>query len=449
VKVLFNCWPFEGHTFNSVAVANALRERGHEVAFYTGTDLQPTLEAAGLQVFPFRRLTPDHWLQVHDSESKVSKRGQSYRVEHQTFRHWLVESIPYQVDDLIEIIGEWQPDVLVSDVTMWGPITVLHDLGIVPVAITPWILGPLIPGPDAPAWGFGLPRPRTLPQRALRGTLNKVTDIVATGVRRRVDAIRAQYGLPALGCSINAATARLPLFIVGNLPELDYDRADLPPSVHYVGPCMWHPPEPPGTKEWLDSIPADRPWVHVTEGTSHKHQEPFVLKAAAQGLSGRSVELLLTTGRSRSPEELGLAGLANNVHVTQWLSHTELLPRCSALVTIGGASTIMAGLCAGVPLVIVPTTWDKPDNARRIVDAGAAIRLSPKRCTPDGVRAAVEEILSNPQYRQNARRIADKLADANGAVAAAEQLERLASTPRRAPAQRGMNVTAIRGGISS
>ena len=180
-----------------------------------------------------------------------------------------------------------------------------------------------------------------------------------------------------------------------SLPELDYGRADLPASVHYVGHGVWHPPEAPGSADWLDALPAASPWVHVTEGTSH-YQDPFVLRAAATGLAGRPLEAILTTGQQRDPDALGLGPLAPNVHLTDWLSHGELLPRCQVVVTTGGPATIMAALRAGVPLVIVPTTWDKPDNARRVTEAGVGVRLAPRRCTPERLRAAVEEVLARP-----------------------------------------------------
>jgi len=86
----------------------------------------------------------------------------------------------------------------------------------------------------------------------------------------------------------------------------------------------------------------------------------------------------------------------------------------------------MAALRAGVPLVVVPTTWDKPDNARRIVEAGAGVRLAPRRCTPERVRAAVEHVLGDPSYRARARELAARLAAAPGPARAAELLEELA-----------------------
>ena len=120
---------------------------------------------------------------------------------------------------------------------------------------------------------------------------------------------------------------------------------------------------------------------------------------------------------------------ARNVHVTRWLSHSELLPRCAAVVTTGGPATIIAALRSGVPLVVVPTTWDKPENARRVTEAGVGVRLSSRRCTADALRAAVERVLEEPAYRTNAARFERRLNAAPGPRRAAELLGDLA--PRR------------------
>ena len=99
-------------------------------------------------------------------------------------------------------------------------------------------------------------------------------------------------------------------------------------------------------------------------------------------------------------------------------------------MTTGGAGTVMAALRAGVPLVVVPTTWDKPADAPRRVEAGVGVRLSPRRCTPERLRAAVDEVLGDPRYRANARHAAELLAAAPGPAGAAELIT--ASHPRRA-----------------
>ena len=116
------------------------------------------------------------------------------------------------------------------------------------------------------------------------------------------------------------------------------------------------------------------------------------------------------------------------MHLADWLSHGELLPRCAVVVTTGGAADDLAALAAGVPLVVVPTLWDKPDNARRIVDAGVGVQVAPKACTPEGLRAAVDEVLGDPSYRRNAARMAQALAAAPGPAGAAEMIAELAGS---------------------
>jgi MGT family glycosyltransferase len=290
-------------------------------------------------------------------------------------------------------------------------------------------MGPLIPGPDAPPWGFGLRPPRGPLTRAAARALTGLTELAGTPLRRRVDEIRAEHGLPPLGESVNRYTARLPLYLVGNIRELDYGRQDLPFNVHYVGNCIWYPPTPPETAEALAGIRTDRPWVHVADSTLAS-AEPRLLRAAVEGLADEPVEVLISTGGGRASDELGLGALPGNVHVARWYDHGELLPRCAALVTVGGPKTILAAAEAGVPMVVVPTTWDKPDNARRVTHAGAGLRVPARRCTPERLCAAVRAVLHEPRYRSAAQRLAALLAAAPGPPEAARLLEDLAAPQR-------------------
>jgi len=422
-RVLFTSWPFEGHVFPLLSMALAERERGGEVAFYTSRRWQATLAEQAVTLFPFDRVD-GVWERVHERERATNGRRQSLRVSRDAFRQWLVESIPAQVADLHEVIDRWRPDVIVTDGSMWGPSLVLGEALPIPVVFASTLLYALVPGAANPLPGLRLAPPRSAPARVAAQGCSRVVDWLARGTRARLDELRAGYGLGPLGSSVNAFMGGQPLYLIGSVPELDLLRTDLPSTVHYVGPLVWHPAESPETIGWLARLPTARPWVHVTEGTSH-YQEPFVLRAAARGLAGAPVEAILTTGRDRAPEALGLAA-SPNVHTTRWLSHSELVPRCAAVVTTGGAQTVVAALRAGVPLVIVPTGWDKPANAMRAARAGVALVLPARRCTPERLRAAVERVLGDPAYGAAARRLADRLAAAPGPQGAAALIEGVA-----------------------
>jgi MGT family glycosyltransferase len=433
-RFLVTLWPFTGHLLPQMAIAVALRERGHEVAFFSGEAVRERVESERFELFAFERLDQERAFR----NMRAIEAGSRIRP---VLRDWLVETIPDQLTDLRGVLDRWQPDVIATDLSLWGPIVVLHEAEPVPVALSSTFMGPLIPGPQAPAWGFGLPRPRTARARRLNCAITRLTELAGRGLRRRVDEIRAEHGLGPLPEAVNRYTARLPLYLVGNIRELDYGRRDLPPTVHYVGNCIWYPPTPPDTAETLAGIRTDRPWVHVADSTLASG-EPRLLRAAVEGLAAAPLELLISTGGGRAPEQLGLGALPANVHVARWYDHGALLPRCAALVTVGGKATILAAAEAGVPMVVVPTTWDKPDNARRVTQAGAGVRVPARRCTPERLRAAVGQVLVEPRYRLGAQRLAALLAAAPGPDEAARLLEGLG------PPRRSVAAVALDGGTA-
>jgi MGT family glycosyltransferase len=428
-RFLFTVWPFVGHVNPFLGVARALRERGHAVAVYTGGSARGRFESEGIEVFPFDRVSEDVLQEIIATIERtpttglraLGALGPLIRV----FREY-VGTIAPQVADLRPIVERWAPDVIVSDPSMWGPVLVLSETSPVPVAILSTLLGCLIPGKDRQFWQLGGPQPRGLAARAAAGAVAALARQVSRlGYRPHIDRARAGFGLPPLGMPVSAYTARLPLYMVPSIAELDYDRDDLPPSVHYLGACsIDRPPDaaPPG---WLEALPDGRPVVHATEGTLH-YEAPVLLRAAAKGLGGLAMDVIMTTGADRDPESLGLGPIAPNIRVERFVSHSDLLPRCDVLLTTGGAGTVLTALKFGLPMVIVPTHFDKPANARRVVAAGAGLQLAPARCTPGRLREAVERVLHEPSFRRNARRLAERLAEHRGPARAAELLESLA-----------------------
>jgi MGT family glycosyltransferase len=435
-RVLFTCWPFVGHLLPQLSIAAALRDRGAEVAFLTGRAARDRVERAGATAFAFERVDERAIAAtVAELEARAGAGRPRVRDVRRCFDRWLVDPIPDELADVEAACARFEPDVIVCDVAFWGPIVVGAETWPVPVALSTIFLGPTSPSADAPPPGLGLPSPRGPLRRAACRAAAAATDLAARRLRRRVEALRAAAGLAPLGTSVNAAMARLPLTIVPGVRELDYGRREVPASVRYVGQLPWRDAASAERSAWLDRIPGDRPWVHVAAATM-AGADPFLLGAAARGLADAGVEVVATTGGRPVPGDLPPEAPAPNVHVAGWVDHTELLGRCAAVVTAGGSGTIMAALAAGVPLVVVPTTWDKPDNAQRVVEAGVGVRLSPRRCTPDRLRAAVERVLGDPAYRDAAQRMARRIAAAPGPAGAAALVDELARR-RRAPEPAG------------
>jgi MGT family glycosyltransferase len=427
-KFLITVWPFPGHTHVNMAIAQALKSHGHRVAVYTGSAALPMFEREELECHEFRRLD-ERFLeeQLMDERAATSSlRGARARLA--ALRSWLVETLPAQVEDLEQLIDDSRPDAVVSDVTMWGVPLVLAEKLNLRVAISLFTPGAMIPGPEAPPWGLGLPRPRGPAGRLLARSVQGLIDLFAGGFRSGIDAVRERHFLAPLDVDVHTFLGRMPLYLVPSTPEFDYQRSDLPASVRYIGGLSWnkHDDEPP--PHWLGSLPENEPVVHVTEGTMHAGR-PLLLSAAARGLAGLPMQVVMTTGRERDPSSLGLGSLAPNIRVERWVPHADLLPRTDVMVTTGGGSTVVAGVRAGVPMVVVPTQWDKPDNAQRVREAGVGLRLSPGRCTPGRLREYVSRILNDGTYRDNARKLAREFARLGRPERTARLLEDLALAP--------------------
>jgi MGT family glycosyltransferase len=431
-RFLFTVWPFPGHVHPNVAIARALVARGHDPAFYTGRSIAPSLENEGLLVFPFQAVDEHRVTDTVRSLDALSLDWRRARERKAMLRDWLLETIDAQLQDLDRIVKEWKPDVLVCDPAMWGPLIVLHDREALPLAVMSYVAACMLPGPEGPILGVPLRKATGPLSRMGRRALRLVERVVSADVRRGADDIRARHGLAPMHTSVTAYGGRMPLYIVPTSRLYDRQRADLPPSVQYVGPCHWDKPvgnPPPG---WLTEMPRDQPLVYVTEGTMHS-KPAFVLRTALQALADLPVRVVATTGTHRDPELLDLHPAPANARIERFVPHSQLFPRTSLVVTTGGTGTVLAALAAGIPLVIVPTAWDQPENAWRVVEAGAGVRVPPGQCTPATLRAAVQRVLSDASFASNARRLGDDFSRYGGAPRAADLLENLVKTNEEAP----------------
>jgi UDP:flavonoid glycosyltransferase YjiC (YdhE family) len=265
----------------------------------------------------------------------------------------------------------------------------------------------LMPRPDAPPPGTGF--------MAARGPLGRWRDRVVVALMMRVfrtalpalNQVRAELGLVPvrdLADVINAASRVL----VCSSPGYDFAAGAVPDNVRYVGPQL----DDASTGTWDD--PGGPPLVLVgLSSTVMSHEEELLQRAA---------EALATTGPAVNPEAIRAPA---NVSVRRWVRHADVLPSCSAVLTHGGHGTVLKALTAGVPLVVAPLGRDQPDNAARVVRAGAGLRVS-RKAKADDLHKALGRVLDEPRFRTAARRMAATLAAERDEDLVVDELERAA-----------------------
>ena len=424
-RFLFTLWPFPGHVHPNMAVAHALRERGHEVRFYTSSMASSTIEGEGFELFPFKKVDENLVTGLPDGTRAYKKRPFKLKA---LWRDLLIGTLPSQLEDLDEILSGWKPDVIVCDPIMWGPMLVTGEAHGIPVAVFSYTLACMLPGEDAPILGLSYPKAHSAYARTRARFFRFVSGLMTGRIAREASRLRAAYGLPPLRTSVTEFAGSMPLYLMCGTNDLDYGRADLPDSVKYVGLCAWSKPSDLPPPEWIAQLTDDKPLVFISEGTL-PGKAPITLQAAAEGLKDLPLQLVMTTVSDRSLAELGLDKVSSNVRVERYVPHTDIFPRTDVVVTNGGAGTVLASLKEGIPLLVIPTAFEQPENAWRVVESGAGLYLSYDRCTPERLRKAVRRLLDEPSFRENARRVGADLGRHGGGGQAADLLQELAGAP--------------------
>jgi UDP:flavonoid glycosyltransferase YjiC (YdhE family) len=118
--------------------------------------------------------------------------------------------------------------------------------------------------------------------------------------------------------------------------------------------------------------------------------------------------------------------------VVGYAPQLDLIRRSVLTISHGGLNTALESLAQGVPMVVLPVTYDQPGVGARVEWSGVGRSIPVGRLTVDRLRDAVRIVLSNPGYRQRAGRIQASIEAADGLNRAADLIEEAFGTGRRA-----------------
>jgi MGT family glycosyltransferase len=426
--ILFCSNPFSGHVRPGLPIAAELVARGHEVSWYTGSRFARLVESTGARHVPLDR-APD--FDEADLGATFPERDRTRAGIPQLkfdVRHVFLDPMIGQVADLRALLAERPVDLIVAESTFGAAMILTEQTG-VPVVV--YGITPLTTrSRDTAPTGLGLP-PMPGPLGRLRNRcLNTFVERVLFGPeQRRFQEIRAELGVPRARTFFMSAGDAAPLYLHGTVPEFEYPRSDLSPSVRFVGALV--PPSPAGSSlpSWWSELHGDRPVVLVTQGTV-KVDPAMLLDPAIEALADEDVLVVATTG-GLDPAPILARHRATNVRLERFIPFPDLLPHVDAVVTNGGYGGTQQALMHGLPVVTAGITEGKLEIGARVRWSGAGIDLRTDRATAEQVRSAVRSVLTDPSYRRAAQRLASRYADHDAPRLAAGLIEdELARTGR-------------------
>ncbi|EFE78845.1 glycosyl transferase [Streptomyces filamentosus] len=212
----------------------------------------------------------------------------------------------------------------------------------------------------------------------------------------------AGCGAATLDVDAFSGTPARALALIPRAMQPSADKVDTG-AVTFVGPCFdaaadhgrWTRPE--GAENVL----------LISLGSAYTHRPEFYRQclAAYGNLSG--LHIVLQIGKYTDPRELG--DIPPNVEVHSWVPQRAILEQADAFLTHAGMGGCGEGLLGGVPMIAVPQGAEQFMNADRLVELGVARRIDTPDATAETLRAALEELIADPEV---ARRCAQLRADA-------------------------------------
>ena len=384
MKVLGTCLPGHGHFNLMLAVARALADAGHEVAFATAADFCPRVEAAGFAAFPAGLSLAEQVAEARRRFPEEDRLPGRERFESFVPRMLAGVAAPSRAAELVSVVRRWEPDVLVHDETeLAGPIAAA-------------VAG--IPYADQ---SVGILRPLGM-------------------FRLAAEVLRPLWGQWDVDLGPLAGMFRY-LYLDVCPPSLQSPEID---SVEVAHPVknVDIPPAPGETlPEWVAELPPV-PTAYVSLGTIF-NRDVAVYGTILEGLRGHDLNVIVTVGNQNDPAALGPQ--SPNVHVERFIAQSLLLPYCDVVVNQGGTA-ILPILSYGLPLLVLPQSANQFHNADALVAAGVARRLLPSEVTPEAVGAEVRRLLDDPGFRGSGERLAAEIEAMPGPEEGVGLLERLA-----------------------
>src|SRR5258707_10772448 len=220
--------------------------------------------------------------------------------------------------------------------------------------------------------------------------------------QQAVDAALASLGYPALPCPVlEAMTELADLYLHPGIESFEYPDSNS--KVQYIG-ALPTPAGQPKLPDWWRQIDRSKRLVLVTQGTVANRDLGQVIAPALVALGGREdITIIVTTGGQ--PAESIPVAIPSNARIASFLPYAEIMPEIDLIITNGGYGTVNMAIAHGIPVISSGLTEDKEEVSAHVQWSGAGIDLRAQKATPEAIQHAVDEILTQPGYRERAQQL--------------------------------------------
>lgn len=384
MKIAWFCIPAHGHTNPTLAVVKELTAAGHQVFYFSFEMFREKIEKAGAK-----------FIGCDDYDFEMEDKENADRVSKDTaFATELLVSSTLALDEMTsKKIQEIQPDLIVSDsVAFWGKLVALkHGIPYVSSTTT---------------FAFNQYSSKYMKQSIL-------------------DLVKMVFALPKINKQLKRLQdAGYPVKSILEIIQNDNDTNTIVYTSRYFQPCSdtfsdrYHfigpsirPIETPFAKT------AEKT-VYISMGTINQNREFY--QNCIHALGKTNWQIIISMGTNTEHFE----NLPENIQIYETVDQMAVLSISDAFITHCGMNSVSEGLYYKTPLVLFPQTTEQGAVAKRVQELGAGIPL--KSISEEDILQALESVLNEPGYQENAVKISESFRSSGGTAEAKSFLEQIA-----------------------
>lgn len=402
-----------GDLHPKIAIALELRNRGHSVVFATHKGYQPKIEALG---FEFHEMRPDGTTDPAEiARMTDSKTGSEYAL-----RQWLMPSLRDSYTDLMDTAKE--ADLIITGEIVYAARLVAETLGI------RWVSTVLPPfsffsAYDPPVLSFfpGLAKLRSFGTTVNRSVLN-FAKLATKSWGEPIYQLRKELGLSKLAGNPLVDHKFSPYLVLALFSSvLAKPQPDWAANTVVTGFTFYDDEQNQAelSLELQHFLDIGEPPLVFTLGSANVLNPGIFYQESIQAAIQLNLRAVLLMGGNPLPKNLPEGNIA-----IDYAPYSKLFPRACAIIHQGGIGTTAQALRAGRPTLIMPYTYDQPDNAARVRRLGTSRTILREQYLASRVVKELSELIGNPAYATKAEEIGRIVQAEKGVSAACDAIEK-------------------------
>lgn len=373
-KYLIVVPPFYGHISITLAIGTELAKKGHTVHWFCLKELSNIFVPENSKF-----IVPQAFINSEQVQAICDVPNRHYISVFKSMKVLLEEAaIPLSrlmMPVLENYVKEFKPNVIISDqLAFAGPIIAYkHKI------------------PYATSWSvpFGIPNESGLPPKVFQW-------MQSTYINHQKE--------------FDILTDELMLFSkeMNLVPtSKEFMQVELQHPYYMVGPLI------KGRKQQIDFDwdalhASSKPKVLISLGTVQTNFQKKFFKIVTEAFKDMDCTFVAVANPDTLEE------WPENFIVQSHIPQLEVLSYMDALIGHGGQNTTSEALYEGIPLLILPIANDAFEVAEQVEKVGCGLRVNFYRLKSDKLAAALNELLTNPSYRNKSQFIKQSFINAGG-----------------------------------